>query len=463
MFDLAIVNGIIVDPVSKRLVAGNIYCNKGKIVDISRTTHRAATEVDAQGCYVSPGFIDIHGHIDGHYKSGELLAQQGVTTVLNGNCGHGQVDFPRFFADNNKFILNQAMLSGATTLREKVGVEDPYVALTTEQIRRAQELLEEDFANGAIGLSFGLEYVPGTSTEELLMLSKVVAKYDKFISVHVRTDCEAGLQALREMFDISEQTGAAVQISHVVYQFGFGMMRLALELIDDAIERGIDISCDSGLYTSFVTSVGSAVFDEGCLEKWHCGYEDLMPAGGKYRGKRLTKDMFDELRTDYPKDSLIALIGNENEIYEAFELPYMMVSSDAGVAEMNGLSVSEGHPQDAGTFPKFIHDLVVKRKQLSLPEAIARITTLPATRIGLKDKGKIEIGADADLAVFNLTNILDNSRFPHLGTPTALPDGISHVIINGEIAIHNKKLVNDMAGVAIKDSCNEWHFRGGQT
>ncbi|MFA9381694.1 MAG: amidohydrolase family protein, partial [Acetanaerobacterium sp.] len=361
MYDISIRNGTLIDTRQKKLTAANLYLKDGRIAHISREDEPAAEIIDATGRYVSPGFIDIHAHIEGNRANGALLSLQGVTTVLNGNCGMSAEDIGGFIDAQNKqgFVLNQLELCGATLLRMRAGQNDPYAPLDPGQLCKANILLEEALEQGAAGLSFGLEYVPGSSREEVLTLSRTAARYGKLVTIHIRTDCYEGLLALREAIDINRITGAAVQISHVVYQFGFGMMREALEMIDKAVRDGCDISCDSGMYTSFATYIGTPVFEPTSFEKWGCSYDSLFAANGKYAGQYLNKQKYDDLRCNHPNDVAIALIGKPYEIPMAFELPYMMTSSDAGVNQTE--DTSKGHPQDAGTFPRFISELVRKR------------------------------------------------------------------------------------------------------
>ncbi|MFU0833980.1 MAG: N-acyl-D-glutamate deacylase [Oscillospiraceae bacterium] len=459
MFDLAIKNGHLIDPEAGKIITADLYIKNGTIEEITREELKAYKVIDADGNYVSPGFIDIHTHIEGHAENGALMAQQGVTTVVNGNCGYSPKNPCEFLdeQDKNGFIVNQAELVGAIMLRELAGVTDPFMPMTTKQIDYASGILKEQLEAGAAGLSFGLEYSPGSSSEEVLALSKMAAMYGKLVAIHTRTDCYAGLEALDEAIDINRITGAPVQISHVVYQYGYGMMESALQMIDDAVRAGYDISCDSGMYTSFATKIGTPVFEAGCFQKWKCSYDSILASTGPNAGQRMSKEIYENYRMNYPNEVAIALIGCPNEIDMAFDLPYMMVSSDSGVNKTG--ETSQGHPQDAGTFPRFFNQLVRKTSRLTLLDAVKRVTLLPAERMGLEKKGRMRVGNDADLTIFDPVQIIDRSKFPHEGRCDELPDGISYVILGGKVVVEKKKIRCANAGKSLKMPCSYWSYR----
>ena len=453
MFDLAIIGGTVIDPVLKRLIPANVYVKDGKVAEISRVKHIATEEIDAHGKYVSAGFIDIHTHSDSNNMVGEMLAKQGVTTSVSGNCGYGQTDIVGFFEKTEKdgYILNQSMLAGATELRERAGLLDALAPMNEEQISFAEKALEADFEAGASGLSFGLGYMVGSSTEEILRLSKVAARFGKPVAIHTRAIGGGWgvLGGVVEAIDISRKTGAPVHISHVVYEFGYDMMSEALEIIDEAVHEGVDISCDSGMYTSFATFIGTEVFEEEALSGMNCDFEDIVMASGKYTGQRLDRELYIEVRKNHPNDVANAMIGNPHEIPIAFDFPYMMCSSDAGVSALAGVDFAV-HPQDAATFPLFIRESVVNTGQLTLVDAISRITSLPAMRMGMKNKGRLAKGADADITIFDLQKLKPRANFPHLGTPSASPEGIEAVIINGKVAVRNDNIVCSNAGKILR-------------
>lgn len=456
VYDVVIKNGKIINPEKGTQTVGNIGIADGVIKIITRADIDGKTEIDAKLKEVAPGFIDAHAHIDGHLGNGRLLALQGVTTVINGHCGISPFPIKKFIEEQNikGFIINQVQLIGHTSLREEIGVRNPNISLSSKQIERVNQLLEQELKNGAAGLSFGLEYIPATTKEEMLILSKTVAKYGKVVSIHSRSDGWQGLESLKEMIDITKMTGASVIVSHVIFQYGFGMMKEALTIIDTAVKEGYDISCDSGMYNSFTTYAGSNVLKDGCVERWECTYNDLFAVNGKYAGQRLTRESYEDLRKNYPDDIVIAMIGDEHEIYDAFDLPYMMVSSDAGSNKTENEAL--GHPEDAGTFPAFFRKLVREQGRLTLVDAVRRCTYLPAKKFGLENKGRMRIGADADIVIFDSQTILDNSKFSVEGKTNAPPDGIDYVLVNGKIVVEGKKVFNISPGEAIPMQCKLW-------
>ena len=457
MFDLAIIGGTVIDPVKGRLIPAHVYVKDGKIAEITRVIYEAKEVIDAAGLYVSPGFIDIHGHIDGNRAAGELLLRQGVTTVVNGNCGFGQKDFPGYFEKLEKagFVLNQSQLAGGTVLRERAGQPDGNAPLSEEQMQKAEKLLLEDLEAGASGLSFGVEYAQGTTMEEMVRLARVSARYGKPVSIHVRTDCWAGLAGLKEAIDLSRQTGVGVIVSHVVYQFGFGMMAQALQMIEDAVSEGLDISCDSGMYTSFVTIFQTPVFEESFKERWGCGYDSIYMVSGKYAGQYLTQETYRDAWESGTDDLALALIGKPHEIYMAYDLPYMMCSSDAGISGLIGIE-KVIHPQDTATFPKFLRETVVANGQLTLVDAISRITSIPAERMGLDKKGRLVPGADADIAIFDIEKVKERGQFPHVGSPDATPEGFKAVVVNGRVALRDDKIECATAGKVLRAPNTVW-------
>lgn len=430
-FDLAIVGGVLIDPERALRTVGNLGIRDGRVAVITREPLEAAAVIDATGAVVCPGFIDIHAHVDGHEYSAQTMALQGITTTIGGNCGLMDHDLDEFFTkiETDGFPLNHGMFVGHSfTLRRLVGATDNYGPATTAQVREMVRLAEGGLKQGALGVSFGLEYAPGTSWEELTALAALAGRYDKLVAVHSRYDSWRGVGAISELVRLAETTGARVLVSHLTYMTGMGMMTESLSVLDEARARGVDIHVDSGLYHAFATFIGSAVFDDGCLEKWGVGYDSLMMATGEHAGRRLDEGLFRLLRRDDPEAVCVAFVGRESEVFEAFDRPYTMVSTDGAVGAP---TPGTGHPQDAGTFPRFFRTVVREQGRLPLIDAIRRCTTLPAGALGLRTKGALRVGADADLVVFDPDQIEDRAGYPGLGVPDAPPVGIHHVIVNG--------------------------------
>lgn len=454
-YDVVIKNGTIIDPKRRKSTIANLGILNGKISSITREEIEGVVEIEVKDKIVCPGIIDIHAHVEGNLDCAKVMAAMGVTTVYNGNCGMSPENLKTFYKDNEYFIINQIEQIGHTNLRERVGVYDRYKSSGDEEIEKMKIMLKEAFEDGVSGLSFGLEYVPGSSRKEVLELSEVAAKYGKLVSIHTRGDSYGGLSTLREAIDITRKTGAAVNISHLTYQFGMGMATEALSMIEEALEEGLDISVDSGLYSGFATAIGSAVFDEGCLEKWGCDYNSLIAGTGKYKGQRLTKEIYEELRRDYPEETGIGMVGEEYEVFEILEKPYVMVCTDGGTLYDNGMP---GHPQDAGTYPKFFRTMVKEQHRISWMEAISRCTYMPAKRLGLKNKGTIEIGADADILIFDSKVIEDKANYPCFGSTEARPEGIEYVFVNGVMTVKGKEVLDAKAGRVIKGKGELWKW-----
>jgi N-acyl-D-aspartate/D-glutamate deacylase len=283
MFDIVINHGLIIDPETKTRCISNVGIRNGKIAVITTEKISGTQEFDATDRIVSPGFIDIHGHVDLNDYCGELSLRQGITTTVGGNCGLSPLDINAFFAAQEKegFVINQAEFIGhSMSLRESVGAIDPQKPATAEQLSRMEYLVEKAFEEGACGLSLGLAYAPGTSDAEILNLSKIAAKYGRIVAVDTRMLTGSDMYSLVEVISIARKTGVRIQVSHLVYQYGTGIMDEALAVIDKARASGIDIRFDSGMYTQWATHIGAVLFDEEYMECNDWNLEDILVITG---------------------------------------------------------------------------------------------------------------------------------------------------------------------------------------
>ncbi|WP_081503689.1 amidohydrolase family protein [Treponema primitia] len=392
--------------------------------------------VDAAGGYLTPGFIDVHSHTDNHLVCAEKLLAQGITTVLSGNCGISPVDFSRFFAEFEEtgFPIHQAEQVGHSSLRAAAGQDNVYAPSSRDQLIIMKELAKKAFAEGAYGLSFGLEYVPGSPPEEVLELAQLAADAQRLISIHTRLTKLNDVDSLREALEIAPRTGARVIISHLVYMFTGDGLKRAIELINTYRQRGADVWADSGVYTAFATGAGTPVFDEKVFFEWGMSFDRLRAGTGKYAGQFLDLEKYREIRRDSPGDSLIYDAGTPDDIFTAYSLDDVMVSTDSGENPPG-----QGHPQSAATFPRFLRVLVKERGQLSLLEALRRCTLIPARALGLAQKGRLAEGADADLVVLDWERLREAADFPGFGNPDAPPQGVKLVFVGGKLVIKDEQ------------------------
>ena len=447
MFDVVIKNGLIIDPETRTRSVGNVGLLHGKIAIITSAEIHGTQEFDASDRIVCPGFIDIHGHIDLDDYCGELSLRQGITTTVGGNCGLSPLDIHSFFEAQERqgFIINQAEFIGhSMSVREAVGAIDPLKPATAEQLSGMEYLVEKAFEEGACGLSLGLAYAPGTSNDEILNLSKIAARYGRVIAVDTRMLTGIDMYSLVEVIAIARQTGARIQISHLVYQYGTGVMDEALAVINKARKDGIDIRFDSGMYTEWATHIGAVLFSEEYMELNGWKFEDILVITGKYNGKRLTENIYRELRKSDPYASVVVFTGIEEEIYMALNHPYAMPSTDTGA-----YAPGEGHPQIAGSFPRYFRKMVVERYQLNLMEAVCKATLLPADTLGFTSKGRLQEGMDGDIVVFDIKTINDKAVF---GMPNASPEGIDYVFLNGKLALAKGEIMDHRAGKAVRST-----------
>ena len=444
MFDLLIINGTCPDYEAGEMVQKNIGILNGKIAYLGDELPDAARIIDAEGKVVSPGFIDIHMHEDDFANDGEdyiisrRMLEMGVTTAVGGNCGSLRQplkDFRRVIDEKGGCPVNYIMLAGYNSCRTRHGVGS-YEAPTADQKQRILEDLKRELEEGAYGISFGIEYDPGLTYEEIMDAIHVTKEKDHLISAHYRDDSTGSIEAVEEMIRIADNIPQKFQISHLSSCSAMGTMDEVLEMIRIAMERNPGLDFDTYPYNAFSTRIGSAVFDEGCFESWGKTYEDIQLTSEPYRNVRCSREIFEDARANYPTMLAVAFVMNEPEIKAAIVHEKGMIASDAL------LRGGKGHPRAAGTFPRVLGKYVREEQALSLYTALKKMTLRPADRLGLGTKGRIEIGCDADLTIFDPETIIDRADFSELEKP----EGICRVLIGGEEALTDGEIVNDRLG-----------------
>ena len=452
---LLIKNGRLIDPSQNFEGIADLLIENGKISqilppEVSCGQKEGVPVIDAGGLVVSPGFIDIHMHEDPLDADGHIdpcifpaMLRMGVTSVLAGNCGDNVCHPARYLdlVDREGAAVNVAMLAGHSWFRVQAGVTDKYAPAAAWQIQQMTDAMSDALEQGCLGLSFGLRYVPGTTTEEFLQAASGAAGPHALISAHVRDDAAFIFESVGEFVRAGYAFHVPLQISHIGSMGGFGQMAQLLDQIDQYRSDGLDVAADCYPYDAFSTSIGASTYDDGWMERYGCDYSAIEMCEGPWKGQRCTREIFAQMRKEMPDALTVCHVMRPDEIRTAYQRSYVCVASD-GI-----LSHGQGHPRASGTFPRFLAKYVRDWKNLSLMEGLARMTSLPASRMGLSHKGNLRIGSDADLVIFDPETILDRASFHQPMTP---PDGIFYVLLGGQIAVQKSLVVNDRLGRAIR-------------
>ncbi|MDR1884886.1 MAG: amidohydrolase family protein, partial [Synergistaceae bacterium] len=384
----------------------SVAIRDGRIESVSPVDSGADFIFDAEGLCVAPGFVDIHMH-DEFFADPDTvqhcLIRQGVTTAVAGNCGSGP-PFERSAGSRPKPWLHLAYLVGnCAGLREQVGRTDRYSPSTPEEIARMSGLLRESLRAGAMGLSLGLEYAPGASYDEISSLAAVTAEFgDRIVTVHIRYDDDRCVEAVREAISLSRENGVRLQISHLGSMTMSHTQECEME-IERAAQAGVDVAFDCYPYDAFCAKAGSAVYDDGFVERWRGkGPECLEAVSGKFKGRRLTFETLAEMRREEPMSLVVAHVMDKDEVENCIANPACIIASDA-------LFTGEGaHPRIAGTFPRALR--ILRERGYDLQSALAKMTTAPAERMRLP-AGSLSSGAAADVVVFDPEKFIDRATF----------------------------------------------------
>jgi len=529
VLDLVLKNGRIVDGTGNPWFFGGIGIKGDAIVEVGRVNQEGLETIDVRGQVVSPGFIDGHCHSDlmvlDNPRS-EIKLQQGVTTEVLGNCGMT----PAPFAPQNLELLrsyvepvlgrtgrewswetveqyvgslravmpseNVATYVGHGTLRIAVmGFENR--PASSGELGRMKDLLEESLQAGAIGLSLGLMYAPGsyTSGEELAELCSVLPRYDGLLATHIRGEGNSLIPSIAEVIWIAERCGCPLQISHLkaAGTSNWGSVAEAMELVEDARSRGLDVTCDVYPYTAGSTSLTTLLPPwalEGGISRTlerlkdpasrerikeelgdeHDGWDNLMASTGwesvyisslskgreaELEGKNIGE--ISELKALDPADctmdllleqdgkvSMVLFHMAETDVEQVLSWERSLIASDSLHDQAR-----KPHPRLYGTFPHVLAKYVRERKLLTLEEAIRKMTSFPARRFGLGKRGLIAPGYAADLVVFDPDGISDKATYED---PKRFPEGISHVMVNGTQAIASGVHQGARSGRALEGS-----------
>jgi len=494
-FDLLITNGKVYDGSGKKPYISDIGVKDGKITFIGKEKQQTAGRViNAKGLAVSPGFIDLHAHLEPllQMPSAESHIRQGVTLALGNPDGGGFWPFATELSEieSQPLGMNVAFLVGHNAIRKEVmqlDNRDP----SADELEKMKNLVAQGMEEGAFGLSTGLKYLPGTfsKVEEVIELSKVAAKYNGFYTSHLREEGLGLIDAVAEAIEIGRQANIPIVLTHhkAIGKPSWGASKKTLGMVDKANKEGLDIQIDQYPYTASYTGIsvliptwalagGRVAYKErlldsilqdsikkdvlfnivndrgaGDISRIQFGKVDWMT---ELEGKNLADWCRMRNMEPTPENGADLVMeaeenGGAGAIFHAMDdkdVDRIMKHPKTIIASDGRLSVpgfGHPHPRAYGTFPRVLGYYVREKKLLSLTTAIHKMTQLPAKRLGIKDRGTIKVSNMADIVIFDPSTVKDQSTFEK---PHQYPVGIQFVIVNGVITVDNGKFTEQRAG-----------------
>jgi N-acyl-D-aspartate/D-glutamate deacylase len=453
--DVVIVGGRVLDPETNLDATRTVGIRDGRIVSISAAgvTPAARDTVNAKGLVIAPGFIDLHAHGQDSVNY-SYLARDGVTTALELEIGTYPVA-PWYAHRAGKALINygvsvshpgarRATMDGDSTAEgSAVLAHDGHFvrdALPRERLPELERRLDAGLDDGAVGIGMGINYTPAATREEILHAFQVAAKHRAPVFVHLRSagldEAAGGIVGLQEVLADAAATGAPLHVVHVT-SMGLGNTPVLLTMIDGARARGLDVTTEAYPYVAGATYLQSAIFDPGFQQRMGITYNDILWTP---TGERLTAETFAANRK--VGGLVVIFMIPAAAADQAYRTPHVMVASDAGFDVVNGHVA--GHPRSAGTHARILGVYVRERHVLSLMDAVRKMTLLPARRLetlvpGMKRKGRVQVGADADLTIFDPSTVIDRATFENAVQPSA---GIPNVLVNGKFVVRDAHLVN---------------------
>jgi N-acyl-D-amino-acid deacylase len=524
-FDLVLKGGTLIDGTGGPGYPGDLGIVGDRIEVIGAIGEaQAARVLDVTGLHVSPGFIDIHTHSDGEilaYPTADSRVRQGVTTELAGNCGSSvaplvgkDVEQRREqlledgiepdWSDVSSYLerlerdgisINQALLLGQGTLRASaIGLADrPLAPAELAVLLRA---VEEGMEQGAFGISTGLEYTPGryTPTDEIVALTRRVARRGGLYASHIRNEETTLLEAVDEAIAVGRRSGARVEISHLkaAGRPNWGKQRAALDLIESARRDGVEVLADAYPYTAYSTSL-TIQLPDWALED---GVEAMLGRlADKEARARIRKEVAARIAGDpgdydlivisrvrtptnrnlvgrnlieisatwglEPVDAALRLIEEERgevgfighgmseaNVERVLAHPLVMIGSDgSSMAPVGRAAETRPHPRSYGAFARVLGLYVRERGLFGLETAVRKMTSQPADQIGLPDRGRLAPGQRADVVVFDAPRVKDEASFE---SPHRYASGIAHVLVNGRLVVEDGEHTGAKPGRALR-------------
>jgi len=496
--DILIRNGRVIDGSGNNWYYADVAVKEGKIFRIGRTLNIPATKtIDAKGMIVAPGFIDVHTHLEGDETKDPAATSfilDGVTTCITGNCGSSNTDIGHYlyWVDSLKTSINIATLIGHNDVRKAVMGRANRDASPTE-MQQMESIVDKAMTDGAVGLSTGLIYIPGTYTKtpEIVSLARITARYKGVYASHMRDEGDSVTHAINEALTIGREANIPVQISHFKLsgQQNWGRSRETVPMIDAARKQGIEVTIDQYPYTASSTSISTLIPDEiladgqdsirarlqrpeirkkvinAMLERLrkrklkHFSYAVVAnyASDTTYNGKSIEQINLMMGRKHKAKEEAATVLDlmmgggasaifhgmSEDDVKRIMQYPFNMFASDASIRVLNA---GMPHPRGYGTNARVLAKYVRDEKVISLEEAIRRMTSLPAQKFQLKDRGFLREGFAADIVVFDDKQVQDVSTFDK---PHAYSKGFHYILVNGILTVDNEQHTGARAGKAL--------------
>jgi dihydroorotase-like cyclic amidohydrolase len=453
-YDIVLTGGRVIDPETKLDAVKNVGIIDNRIAQISSEPLQGKETINVSGLVVAPGFIDLHVHGRNNVVQ-EYQLHDGVTTALELEWGIEHVGqwyesrkskalinygasvnwpFERFKA-MDKYKKGMDELAGITVKGESdiatlIKIISPSFTekLTQVEMDKTQLNIKNALDEGGIGIGLPIGYLPKTEPVEMFRVYQLAGELNALVFSHVR---DPNIISIQEVIASSALTGAPLHIVHI-NSMSLGQIQLALDMVQSASKKGLDITTELYPYTAGSTLLQSAIFSEGWQQKLGITYSDLQ---WEATGERLTKETYETYRKS---GGVVILHSMKPEWIKAgISSPGVMIASD-------GMPYAKlAHPRTAGTFTRVLGKYVREEKVISLSEAIEKMTLLPAKRLesiapAMRFKGRVQVGADADITIFNPNTVIDKATFEK---GLAFSEGIEYVLVNGVFVLKNGQTV----------------------
>lgn len=496
-YDVLIRNARVIDGAGNPWFRADVAVKEGRIAAVGNLPNAsAARTIDARERIVAPGFIDVHVHLEGNVERNpraDNFLLDGVTTAITGNCGGSELNLAQWFDKiaNLGLGINVASLVGHNTVRREVMGTANRLA-TPGEIQRMQALVDRAMREGAVGFSTGLEYIPGTfsDTAEVVALAKAAAAHGGVYTSHMRDEGIHEIEAITEAVNVGKEAGMPVEISHLKIdrRSVWGASDRSIALIEKFRREGVEVVADQYPYDRASTNLGirlpSWALADGKIKERLADPETRRKISGAmkqnlaemgepdysfatvarftpapaYEGKTITEiaamkgrpaGVDGEIETIFEMmnaggAAMIYRLMGEADIERIMRYPNTAVASDGGVTEMGS---GNPHPRSYGTNARVLAEYVRARGVLTLPDAIRRMTSLPAQTFRLRDRGLVREGMAADLVIFDPARVEDKATY---AKPHQYSQGFDFVLVNGKIAVDEGKVSNARGGRVVR-------------